>query len=285
MPPITLPTDFAALAALTLLLGMRHGLDADHLAAIDGMTRFNALRRPRLARRVGALFSLGHGLVVLGVTLAVSHLPGPWQPPGWLADVGAWMSIVLLSGLGLLNLGALRRTPVDQPVRLQGWRSRLLPGRLATGRPLAVMAVGAVFAISFDTIGQAALMATATARFGSPWPAPALALLFVSGMLLSDGLSSLWVHHLVRRSASTAQAASRLMAAAVVAGSLLTAALGVALQASPAAAAWADGKAHWFSLSLVAAVLLAFSGGLLLARRAEPQVSTAASAMATSKMR
>ena len=34
-----LPADWGALCALVFLLGMRHGLDADHLAAIDGLTR------------------------------------------------------------------------------------------------------------------------------------------------------------------------------------------------------------------------------------------------------
>jgi high-affinity nickel-transport protein len=32
-----LPTDWSALCALVFLLGMRHGFDADHLAAIDGL--------------------------------------------------------------------------------------------------------------------------------------------------------------------------------------------------------------------------------------------------------
>ena len=47
----------------------RHGFDADHLATIDGLTRYNARANPRLARMAGALFSLGHGVVVLLVAL------------------------------------------------------------------------------------------------------------------------------------------------------------------------------------------------------------------------
>src|SRR2546423_14708068 len=53
---------------------MRHGLDADHLAAIDGLTRFNAQSQPRLARLCGALFALGHGVLVIIVALAVGSL-------------------------------------------------------------------------------------------------------------------------------------------------------------------------------------------------------------------
>ena len=36
-----LPSDFFGLALVVLMLGIKHGLDADHLAAIDGLTRRN----------------------------------------------------------------------------------------------------------------------------------------------------------------------------------------------------------------------------------------------------
>lgn len=39
--------DWFALLGLVFMLGLRHGLDADHLATIDGLTRFNAPRRRR----------------------------------------------------------------------------------------------------------------------------------------------------------------------------------------------------------------------------------------------
>ena len=61
------PSDFLGVALLVLLLGIRHGFDADHLAAIDGMTYHNARLRPGLARVCGALFSIGHGGVVVAV--------------------------------------------------------------------------------------------------------------------------------------------------------------------------------------------------------------------------
>ena len=46
----TLPTHGLALVGVVFLLGLKHGLDPDHLAAIDGLTRFNAARRPALSR-------------------------------------------------------------------------------------------------------------------------------------------------------------------------------------------------------------------------------------------
>ena len=60
---------------------MRHGLDADHLATIDGLTRHNARANPASARFCGALFSLGHGLVACAVAIALAA-----QTPVVLAD-------------------------------------------------------------------------------------------------------------------------------------------------------------------------------------------------------
>ena len=60
-----LPADWTSLVAVVLLLGLKHGFDADHLAAIDGLTRISRRAQARHARYCGALFSLGHGLVVI----------------------------------------------------------------------------------------------------------------------------------------------------------------------------------------------------------------------------
>ena len=43
----SLPSDLLALSTLVFTLGLRHGLDADHLVTIDGLTRFNTVARPR----------------------------------------------------------------------------------------------------------------------------------------------------------------------------------------------------------------------------------------------
>ena len=85
-----LPGDFGNLAMIILLMGMRHGLDADHLAAIDGLVRYNAQSRPRLARAAGVLFALGHGLVLAGFAVGMSTLARVWSAPQWLEPLGAW---------------------------------------------------------------------------------------------------------------------------------------------------------------------------------------------------
>ena len=52
----TLPSDWTSLCAVVFLLGMRHGLDADHLAAIDGLTRLNQRGRGAFTREPMAAF-------------------------------------------------------------------------------------------------------------------------------------------------------------------------------------------------------------------------------------
>src|SRR2546423_345552 len=74
----TLPSHWLALVAVVFLLGLKHGLDPDHLAAIDGLTRFNASRRPRVSRWSGLLFSAGHGVVVTAGMMATDALNGLW---------------------------------------------------------------------------------------------------------------------------------------------------------------------------------------------------------------
>src|SRR5580692_10891730 len=57
-------------AALAYSFGLRHGFDADHIAAIDNVTRtlMHEGRRPVAA---GLFFALGHSTVVVGLSAAV----------------------------------------------------------------------------------------------------------------------------------------------------------------------------------------------------------------------
>src|SRR5512137_1976848 len=102
-----LPTEWSALCALVFLLGLKHGFDADHLATIDGLTRFNTRAGRPFARYCGVLFSLGHGLVVLAVAVLVSLASTRWETPQWLETSGVWISIGFLTLLGVLNLRAV----------------------------------------------------------------------------------------------------------------------------------------------------------------------------------
>ena len=263
MDALTTPHDLIGLLAVALMLGLRHGFDADHLAAIDGMTRFNAVRRPRLARRTGMWFSLGHGAVVLAVAASVALMARSWSAPEWLEPFGAWSSIGVLLLLGLMNLNALRQTPPGAVVAGVGWRSGLFSRVLSASGCWPIMGVGVLFALSFDTLSQAALMAvTGTALRGLP-AVIALATAFVAGMLITDGINGWWVARLLRRSDRTAARASRIMCISVACVSLGTALVGVGTRLSPAFGAWADAHESAFGLLIVAVIFASFLLGLL----------------------
>jgi len=265
-----LPTTWAALCALAFVLGAKHGFDADHLATIDGLTRYNARSNPRLARFCGSLFSLGHGVVVLLVALAAGSLASRWHAPDWLELTGVTVSILFLFGLAFLNLHAVLTTHPHEVVRPAGLKGRLL-GRIFTVRsPWAVAAVGALFALSFDTVSQAALFALAAGRFGGVAHALVVAGIFVLGMLVVDGINGLWLQRLIRRADRTAAVASRVMALAVAGLSLAVGLFTVAKLFVPDVGAWAEGRELWFGGAVIAGVLVAFGAGLLAARKQAP---------------
>jgi hypothetical protein len=160
----SIPTVWAALCGLAFALGARHGFDADHLAAIDGLARYSAASRPRLARSAGLLFSLGHGAVVLAVVAAAVQLASSWHTPHWLELTGVAVTIVFLFGLAFVNVRSVVRTAPGAVVRPAALKGRLF-GRLTdVDRPWAMAGIGALFALSFDTISQASLFALAAGR-------------------------------------------------------------------------------------------------------------------------
>jgi high-affinity nickel-transport protein len=171
------------MVALVFVLGLKHGFDPDHLVAIDGMARSTK------SRWCGLFFSLGHGVVVTLVGVAVALAATEWQAPAWLEHAGALISIGVLLTLGLANLLALLRTPAGRRVALIGLRGRWLAERLAgASHPAVIASVGAAFALSFDTISHALLFSASGWGF-----AAALGLTFTLGMALADALNGLWV--------------------------------------------------------------------------------------------
>ena len=229
-----LPTDWSALCALVFLLGMRHGL----------------------------VFSLGHGAVVMAIAAGVGLASERWDAPAWLDTFGAWLSIAFLLAIAILNLRAVLSTAPDQAVALVGLKGRFV-GRLAhAGSPGGVAAVGALFALSFDTVSQSALFAVTAAQFGGLAHALTLGGLFMLGMLATDGLNGWWIAHLIRRADQRAALASRVMSLAVSGVSLLVAALGIAKQLAPAVDTWTEGKELAFGALVVAVI----AGSFVLAR-------------------
>lgn len=261
------------LIMLALVLGLRHGMDADHLATIDGLTRFNMTAdRPRLARLCGFLFSLGHGAVVCLFAVSANLLFQKGSMPGWLDDFGTGTSIFFLTSLGVLNLYAVFSTPAHEMVSPLGIKGRWLGKLTRASHPALVALVGALFAISFDTLSQATLFSVTSARFGGAGYAFTQAVCFMLGMMATDAANGLWISRLLRRTDATARTASRIMGMTVALLSLGVAGLETSRHFLPAAAAWQDGN----SLSLGFAVIAIVAGSFLLARHIRGNASTPA---------
>jgi len=261
-----LPHDLAGLVLMVFLLGLRHGMDPDHLATIDGLARRNAQGRPRVARWSGCFFSLGHGAIVTLVAGFVAAALHDGAAPQWLERLGAWISIGFLLALGIANVVAVFRTPADRVVRLTGFKGRWL-GRIAeTSHPAVIAMIGAAFALSFDTVSQAALFSL-TAVHLAGWPfSVALGLVFTLGMMTTDGLNGAWVARMVERADRRARVASRVMGLAIALLGIGIAGLGMArLLSTQAAAALAGAElAMGFGVAIIA--VTSFAVAMRLAR-------------------
>jgi nickel/cobalt transporter (NiCoT) family protein len=247
------------LILLAFTLGAKHGLDADHLATIDGMTRFNAAAgRMRLAKVCGLLFSLGHGSVVFVVAIAAGLLFSHATVPSWMDAVGAWVSAFFLLLLGALNLYAVFSTPSHEMVRLVGIKGRWLGCLKGASHPAMVALVGVLFALSFDTLTQATLFSAAAAQHGSIFFALLPAIFFVLGMILTDAANGLWISHLLKRADATARNTSRIMGLTVAVLSLLVAGLGLSRRYLPEAATWQQGQELSIGIAVIAIVATSF---------------------------
>ena len=263
----SLPSDWLSLVAVVFLLGVKHGFDADHLAAIDGLARYNARERPRLARWAGLLFSLGHGLVVTAVAVAVATAASQWRAPAWLEGTGAWISITFLTLMGVANLVAVGRTPRGEVVRPVGLRTRLFSRLARADHPVVVAGVGAAFALSFDTISQTIVFSMTGSHLLGWAFAAALGLVFTVGMVATDAANGLWVSHLLRGADRRAAVASRVMGLAVGFVSLAVAALAAARRLLPAFDARLEESGLMLSLAVIFLVAAAYACALRAALR------------------
>jgi len=260
------------LIALAFVLGLKHGMDADHLATIDGLTRYNlSAGRARLARLCGFLFSLGHGIVVCMVAITASLLFRHQAVPPWMDQVGTWVSASFLLLLGVLNLHAVFSTPSHEMVQMTGFKGRWLGNLKSAGNPVLVALVGALFALSFDTLSQAAFFSVTATQFGGVIYALLLAICFMSGMMVTDAVNGLWISHLLRRADAGARITSRIMGITVALLSLSVAGLGLSRQFLPDLAAWQDGR----ELLIGACVVAVVAGSFWFAKYAQHRTASA----------
>ncbi|MGC8559462.1 MAG: HoxN/HupN/NixA family nickel/cobalt transporter [Phycisphaerae bacterium] len=203
-----------ALATLATVFGLRHALDADHIAAIDNITR-RLMDGGRRQITVGLMFSLGHSTVVIALALLVifsvqqvraslSHLMS------FGGIFGGAVSALLLLLVGGANLFALWKS-IGRARSNTGSEVNAESGALATGgiytkllgRVLSLVnsnwkiyGIGFLFGLGFDTASEISIlvMSGAAASRGMPlWHCLLFPLLFTSGMTLVDTLDNILI--------------------------------------------------------------------------------------------
>ncbi|MEO6991662.1 MAG: hypothetical protein ABI346_06605 [Candidatus Baltobacteraceae bacterium] len=182
-------------------LGLRHGADPDHLAAIDNLTRNSVERRPIFSRFVGTLFAGGHSVMVLSIAAIVGYLGTKIAAQHQLIEtVGTWISIVVLVAIALANLRQLGAGAT----RLVGVKTRFMPAFLREGtNPWLAVPVGLLFGFGFETSSQVATYAVAFGADSGLVGALAVGAAFCLGMICTDTLDSVLVHRLVSARSET----------------------------------------------------------------------------------
>jgi nickel/cobalt transporter (NiCoT) family protein len=192
------------MGGLCFLLGLQHGFDADHIAAIDNVTR--KLRQDgKRALSSGLWFATGHSAVVLVVSAGLIVGVGIGQ--GTLASLDRWgallarlLSAGFLTLLGLINLRlftrlrrALREGSLDN--QTPGFSQAPWSGVFGflyrrLDASWKMLPVGFLFGLSFDTATEVAMLglsADAAARGQLPlWSVMIFPLLFTAGMVAVD---------------------------------------------------------------------------------------------------
>lgn len=255
------------LAGLTFLLGLRHGMDPDHLIVVDNITRFNATVRPERARWCGLFFSLGHGAMVTLVAAMLALAAGSHHIPPWVEDVGQIVSIGFLLLMGALNLHALLATNAS-PVSPRGVRSGAFLRMTRVSHPLAISMIGAAFAISMDTMSQAAVFSmAATGRFA--WSAALLlGAVFTLGMLVVDAANGWWVSRMIESLDGLERIWMRRLTWAISLLSFALAAAALARLAHSSLDAWYE--SHALQLGAASVLLISLLFAAAMARRPPP---------------
>ena len=197
-------------ALVAYSFGLRHAVDADHIAAIDNVTR-KLMQDGKRPVAVGFMFSLGHSTVVVlgaaaiaGTALALQHRLNPLRNIG--AVVGTLVSAFFLFAIAIVNLIVLRSVfHAFQRVRrgepyLEEQFNMLLAGRgflARLFRPLFrlirrswhMYPLGFLFGLGFDTATEIGLLGIAAAEASRGLAFSALLVfpaLFAAGMSLID---------------------------------------------------------------------------------------------------
>jgi high-affinity nickel-transport protein len=201
-----------SLIFLVFILGVRHGLDADHLAIIDAQTRYNWQMGSPIARWVGTLFSFGHGAVVAIIAVVLGMFVKNFKFPDYFDALSTWIAIISLFAIGTWNIvNLLKRRAPGEEFRIHGIKSKFLPRLMKeTTNPFFIILLGGAFALAADTVSQTSMWALSASNSSGYMPV-ILGLVFMIGMMLTDTLDSIIAYRMISQSGKLGQSASRLM--------------------------------------------------------------------------
>lgn len=208
------------MALLTFLLGVRHAVDPDHIAAIDSVTR-NLVQAGKQPISVGLWFALGHSSVVVCGSVAVAYtaanLAETFQQFEAVGEViGGGISALVLLLLGVMNLMVLRQVlasrrssaPYDRPASLDheaksgfGIPRFLRPLTRLIVQPWQMLFLGFLFALGFETASAVSLFGVAASQAleGSPIASVlVLSALFTAGMVFVDTTDGILMLHVYK---------------------------------------------------------------------------------------
>jgi high-affinity nickel-transport protein len=202
-------------AALAYSFGLRHAFDADHIAAIDNVTR-KLMQEGCRPVGVGLFFSLGHSTIVVALTIAIAvattALQGRFDAFKSFGGVaGTLVSALFLFAIAIANIVVLASVwRVFQTVKSGGrfveedldlmLANRGLLGRLfrrffrLIERSWQMYPLGLLFGLGFDTateVGLIAISATQASQGLSIWSILVFPALFTAGMTLIDTTDSI----------------------------------------------------------------------------------------------
>ncbi len=197
-------------ALLAYGFGLRHAVDADHIAAIDNVTR-KLMQQGRRPVAVGFCFSLGHSTVVVLATVAIAATATAFKDQfedfkaiGGL--VGTLVSALFLFAIAAMNIAILlsvyrtfRRVKAGAPyveedldmlLAGRGFFARLFRPMFAlVGRSWHMYPLGFLFGLGFDTateVGLLGISATQASQGLPIWSILVFPALFTAGMSLVD---------------------------------------------------------------------------------------------------
>ena len=197
-------------AVIAYGFGLRHAVDADHIAAIDNVAR-KLMQEGKRPITVGFFFSLGHSTVVVTVSVMIALTAGSLQHrfPSLIevgGVVGTLVSVLFLFAVAAINLVVLanvyrlfRRVRRGQEcddqqlgmlVAPSGLLSRLFRTLLRLmSRSWHMYPLGFLFGLGFDTateIGFLGISAAEASKGLSIWSILVFPALFTAGMSLID---------------------------------------------------------------------------------------------------